>query len=281
MLIDHLGFIDFLHAGHVEMWRTLGRISFPIFAFALVNGWEKTHDRAKYFERLMLWAVISQIPYSVSLHITDMYRLGSLRGFHFQLAPIFLLLTPLNLYFYRRFVQNKPNFRTVFTLAVAFLLPVMRFRFHRVCLFSDHLNVLYTLSLGLILIFVLEKIRSRFLSVKEKICMILLVALDLFFYGLHTDYGNKFGGYFLIAGLYLTRNKRLFQSLAILIWSGAYYSFVWHSFKAAATGSLSALLIYFYRPEKGSGPKFSKMLIYLFYPLHLLLIGLYLLWKMP
>lgn len=45
-------------------WLTcVGRIAFPIFAFMLVEGYFHTHNLKKYFKRLFIFALISEIPF--------------------------------------------------------------------------------------------------------------------------------------------------------------------------------------------------------------------------
>jgi hypothetical protein len=49
-------------------WLTcLGRIAFPIFAFMIVEGYFHTKNLKKYILRLLLWAVISEIPYNLAM----------------------------------------------------------------------------------------------------------------------------------------------------------------------------------------------------------------------
>lgn len=62
MLVDHIGFLFFPEE---QIFRIIGRISFPLFAFLIAEGFLKTKDVKSYLKRLSLFAVISQIPFSI------------------------------------------------------------------------------------------------------------------------------------------------------------------------------------------------------------------------
>ena len=59
------------------MWLTaVGRIAFPIFAFQVAEGFQRTHDRKKYLLRMLVFALISEIPFN------DLYYSSPVFPFH-------------------------------------------------------------------------------------------------------------------------------------------------------------------------------------------------------
>lgn len=62
MLIDHMGYRLF---PQYQVFRMIGRISFPIFAFMLAQGFLHTSSRKKYAMRLAAFAIVSEIPYQL------------------------------------------------------------------------------------------------------------------------------------------------------------------------------------------------------------------------
>lgn len=63
MLIDHMGAALFPEA---IIMRMIGRLSFPIFAYLIAIGYSKTNSFSKYLYRLLLFAAVSQIPFSLA-----------------------------------------------------------------------------------------------------------------------------------------------------------------------------------------------------------------------
>lgn len=60
MLIDHTGALLF---PKVRILRVIGRLAFPIFAYFISEGYIKTSNVKKYQKRLLVFALISQIPF--------------------------------------------------------------------------------------------------------------------------------------------------------------------------------------------------------------------------
>jgi len=67
MLIDHVGYIFF---PQYVLLRIIGRISFPIFAFLIVEGFMHTRDVKKYIFRMIIFALITEIPFDFAFYGT-------------------------------------------------------------------------------------------------------------------------------------------------------------------------------------------------------------------
>ncbi len=81
-----------------QIIRYIGRPAFPIFCFLLVQGFLHTSDVKKYAVRLGIFALISEIPFDLALHI---------RPFHWQNQNVFftLLIGLLAVWF----IQSRGN----------------------------------------------------------------------------------------------------------------------------------------------------------------------------
>ena len=62
MLMDHVGAILL---PEVLALRCVGRLAFPIFAFFIAEGYAHTRDFGRYFRRLAILAVVSEIPFNL------------------------------------------------------------------------------------------------------------------------------------------------------------------------------------------------------------------------
>lgn len=60
MFIDHIGYGLF---PELYFLRVVGRLAFPIFAYGIAIGYINTRNLRRYMLRLLLFAIVSQIPY--------------------------------------------------------------------------------------------------------------------------------------------------------------------------------------------------------------------------
>lgn len=64
MVIDHCAcFLMNESTMAYEVMRCVGRIAFPVFAFLVAEGFAHTRNRKKYFGQLLVFAVVSEIPW--------------------------------------------------------------------------------------------------------------------------------------------------------------------------------------------------------------------------
>jgi hypothetical protein len=79
MTVDHVGVVLY---PELDVLRFIGRLSFPLFAYLLILGIENTSNIRNYFTRLFLFAIISQVPFSLAINYEP-----------FQLLNIFFSLS--------------------------------------------------------------------------------------------------------------------------------------------------------------------------------------------
>lgn len=92
MAIDHIGLAFF---SNDLIFRKIGRIAMPIFAFQVGVGFKKTHSKLKYIFRMFCAALISEISFLLMLRSVN-YQTFSLNiCFTFTLALITLYFVDL------------------------------------------------------------------------------------------------------------------------------------------------------------------------------------------
>lgn len=229
MLIDHIGagILEYLVRSSAlsleirsllldidQILRLIGRISFPLFCFLLVQGFLHTGSRLKYAGNLLFFAFLSEFPFD------------------------FMLSSTLD--------------------------------------FSS-LNVMFTLFIGLLTLWGIEKVRSNiFLTIPIILAGMAAAAF------LSTDY--SWTGIVLIVSLYLFRGNRILQcmlSLTLFFAASVIRNIgLYDSLGQAVLSQLSSkytLVLSFWMMYRCNGKRYikkGKYLFYLFYPVHLLLLGI-------
>ena len=204
MLFDHVGHIIF---NQISFMNYIGRLSFPIFAFLITEGYKYTKNLKKYFARLLIFATISQIPYMLFIS----------------------------------------------TFSISF-----------------SLNILFTLALGLLGITLYDKIKYKPLGI------IIVILFSSIAHYLHFDYG--WFGIAIIFIFYIFKEKKLLMNLffCIAVFLNYFYNYLTslriEYLFIILFCSLSIIPINLYNQKKG---KDIKYFLYVFYPLHLIVLYLF------
>ncbi len=74
MTCDHLWGTDLLGGYPILTW--IGRLTFPIYAFMIAQGYHYTKDYKKYVLRLLVFALISEIPFNLMTQSHIFYPFG-------------------------------------------------------------------------------------------------------------------------------------------------------------------------------------------------------------
>lgn len=114
MLVDHIGwrFLDFWSAAG-QASHSIGRIAMPVLCFFVAEGFARSHSRTRYALRLLLFALLSQLPYAL---------FQSSLGQELRLNAIFtLLFCFLSVLSYEKLVDCPLRWPAVFGCAIATL----------------------------------------------------------------------------------------------------------------------------------------------------------------
>ena len=167
MVLDHLG--DNFFPGAVWM-RALGRIAMPVFAFCVAEGFIHTHDRMRYFRRLGLFGVVSEVPF-------DLVTAGKLLEFGHQNIMASFFWAILALLCFEAVTGPSPS-RGRFALGVGVLLLFVAA--------SLPLGLDYNMvAVGLICIYYL--LRHKALALRNAVAMVyhaLLRNVGIYWFGL-------------------------------------------------------------------------------------------------
>lgn len=136
MVIDHYAY--YLMDGNTmtyEVMRCFGRIAFPVFAFLVAEGFAHTRNRMRYFLSLMLFAVVSEVPwyllngadgthnvmFTLALGVSALAVFERLRE-HRILCCFFILLTA----WLATWLGTDYEWRGVLLIVVSYLFGIIR-----------------------------------------------------------------------------------------------------------------------------------------------------------
>lgn len=241
MIVDHLGILlgdRLLLAGDAyTAFRSLGRIAFPLYCFMLVNGAIRTHDRKKYLGRMLLFTILSQVPFVLAFTYTNHMEGASWGALQVSwvMEPLPMALLGLALVLFMAGDSFQPSLSWLWlglSLGISGLLVTAGdYRFLKGFDFS----VMYTLTMGLGALCLLDPLLKKDKSLKwyQYICYGLSLLLICYCLLDKADYA--FSGLVLILGLYLCHDHPFGQAGFVLMWS-------WTEYNVFMTGRMLLLL---------------------------------------
>jgi hypothetical protein len=207
MFLDHYATINY---DSFHIFKILGRIVFPLFAFILVYNYiHNSSDKKKYITRLFIFAIISE---------------------------------PFHYYAFNEF----------------FNLKIM-------------LNIFFSLGLGLLIIYLNEKIYTKFNNIYKNIifnCFLFIVLfIPVFFFFSY----SIFGILMIISLYFLIKNNYSYIYLFLASLTIYFLNFQWEPFLSMIS-LISLILIFIISKININIKRINKWIFYIFYPLHLLIL---------
>lgn len=278
MCLDHIGVVfgiggwNLIDFDLYRILRGIGRLAFPIFAFLLINGQLKSKNLNMYLSRLLLFTVISQIPFTLAFYPVNLMHMSSTETLTWYSYNGSIIIDLILIVAYWFFICKKHFEKSLFLVITALILSEFSLKVNGIWILSSGtLNVFYTLSLGLIMTIGLGNMHS---FMKEKWYQLLLIVfvmiLSIIYIASRSDYGVA--GILLICGIYLFRHKKSFQVVFICLWGIVFYGFINENIYNAVFCCISTIFILLYNEKKGPSIKYF---FYIFYPLHLFILGLF------
>ena len=223
MFIDHSGYAIM---GRFSFFNYIGRIAFPIFAFQISEGYKHTKNLKKYFLRIGLFALISQVPFS-----------------------LFLL----------KFHGSPFSLNIFFTLFLGLL---------AICLY-DYVVKIFVSNIN-------KNKKSKFIYLGNFLGVVIALLIAYIAELTNCDYG--FWGVLVVFMFYIFNGKKLLTILAFFGLSAIKYipqfissGYIYIYLILGIFTFLPILFISLYNGKQG--PKI-KYLLYVFYPVHLLILAL-------
>ena len=137
MLIDHIGLAIDNHT-----MRIIGRLAFPIFAFQLVIGYKYTKNLKKFIGRLLLFAIISEVPFFIFLRMNKLNQIG--------FTEFFLLENNIGK---NAMFAGRENFNILFTMLFAiFAIIVFESKIDLFVVKKNKINLLFFWFVKLLII---------------------------------------------------------------------------------------------------------------------------------
>ena len=142
MTIDHIGVV--FGTPFYNFLRAVGRLSFPIFAFLLTEGYVHTKSFGKYFFRLLVLALISEVIYDYVFYGSFIYLEANNIFFTLALGLLTLWLLDKSRTLVKKYFKEKIDLTIILPITYLLIIVVMG-------LIAEFLNFSYGM-LGILVI---------------------------------------------------------------------------------------------------------------------------------
>ncbi len=255
MTVDHIGLIMGL-----ELLRVIGRAAFPIFAYLMADGWNKTHDKDKYFNRVAGCAVLSQLPYLWLTGRTEMGSQADVGGVFLLFAAAVFVLWALSM------ISGTYSVLWLFAL-----LYVCVFGVFMKCWPNEvSLNVMYTFGAAMLFVRIKDVEQESGRDLSRWIYAAAVMGMMAGFL-LKCDY-SVFGIGFVVALMFFEND---YAKLAVsAVWCLAIYQFAYGNNWYCLWSMIGVVICWLLcRQESEKPPKWFCSLGYWYYPAHMAVLA--------
>lgn len=273
MTIDHIGAYlfysgsDIVSPQGINLMRSIGRMALPIFAYFLVVGYFKTRDIKKYISRMHIFAIISQIPFTLAFYYENYNIFNNISFIEYDFQSL-LFIIPMIVFYHVLILDRKFDMSLVYVSLAWLITPINTALNGYFLLTGNELNIFYELGLALILFEYFNLLKTRY---KNNIFMYIIIAISVilsyYYIGGIANYG--YNAIALMIALYLTKGTKFYQSFIVFLWG--YYMYNWDMTNVLFV-IITAVLLALYNGKKGANLKY---IFYTFYPLHITMIALF------
>jgi len=271
MLIDHAGATLFPQC---DILRSIGRVSFPLYAFLLAQGCKHTHSMERYLLGLGIFALISEIPYDLAF--------GNSINFLDQTNIFYtLFLSAACVYIYDSIKKQKTMIQLiVFAVCLLFLFMEWILLTFITGERLPSVALMFSYVMGMIIscahIFKPHEIANSKSNILINIFPI-LSTLPAFLLSSFIDCDYGIWGVALISLLYLAKSIKISAVIMAVLLVPYYGQHIYSnvvSFEAIRNMCFSLLSILFVCLYNGQHGSKKKWIYYWAYPLHILIFAI-------
>lgn len=257
MLIDHIGYIFF--PGEV-IYRSIGRLAFPIFAYQIAMGYNKTSNLKKYLQRLFIFALISQLSYFFFNPNLRFYPLHFNVLFMYIAAIVIVYVYDSGISKFRSFIENKSFINLIYSISLFILALILIILPEVIGFYVKDFSFEYGL-LGLVMVLFFHIFRD---NSKGAVTAVILLYLFHGYYwaALYNSGGNLESFFSNLINIKFIWDKINYNNGLIGL-TGYYFG---------ARGAFALIPIYMLKRKNTSNFRINKYIAYAFYPAHITLL---------